>query len=106
VIPDRPITVLAQFSMGDAPFEEIDAEVAKLVEAVNQEEPGTLVYAWYRHRDEPTRWTVVEVYTDEDAMKLHLRGPKVKGTGPRLRGLIDFESGHATSLERIAAKGM
>jgi quinol monooxygenase YgiN len=105
-MPGTPITVLAQFSMGDAPFEEIEAEVAKLLDAVKQEEPGTLVYAWYRHRDEPTRWTVVEVYADEDAMKLHLRGPKVKATGPRLRGLIDFESGHTTPLERIAAKGM
>jgi quinol monooxygenase YgiN len=97
---------LAEFTMAEAPAEEIEAVVDAMVAAVVEEEPGTLVYAWYRHVDEPNRWTVLEVYADEVAQQAHLKGPKVRAASKPLGTLIDMEQGGGFRMEAIAGKGV
>lgn len=100
------IVVTADFHMADAPGEDVEAIVAGVVAAAEEEEPGTLVYAWYRHVDDPSRWTVLEVYEDESAQQLHLRGPRMRAATRRLGELIDFPNGTATVMRAVAAKGI
>ncbi|MFI5053230.1 MAG: putative quinol monooxygenase [Acidimicrobiia bacterium] len=99
------LVVRADFGMAETD-EDVEAIVAATVAAVEEEEPGTLVYAWYRHVDDPSRWTVLEVYEDEAAQLLHLRGPRVRAASRRLGELIDFANGTATRMLAVAGKGV
>jgi quinol monooxygenase YgiN len=100
------VVVRADFTMADAPGEDIDAIVSGLVAAAEAEEPGTLVYAWYRHVDDPSRWSVLEVYEDEHAQHRHLQGPRMRSASKRLGALIDFAGGTTTRLVAVAGKGV
>jgi quinol monooxygenase YgiN len=99
------LVYFAEFTMGEVSDDEIDAIIAGVVAAAEEEEPGTLVYAWYRHVDDPSRWTVIEVYEDEAAQQLHLKGPKMLRATKRLADLIDFTSGTGTKMTAIGGKG-
>jgi quinol monooxygenase YgiN len=99
------VVVLADFRMHDAP-DDIEAIIAGVVAAAEEEEPGTLVYAWHRHLDDPTRWTVLEMYEDEAAQQAHLRGPRMRAATSRLAELIDFANGTATPMRAVAGKGV
>jgi quinol monooxygenase YgiN len=105
-MPSSKLVYFAEFKMGEVSDEEIEAIIAGVVEAAEEEEPGTLVYAWYRHVDDPSRWTVVEVYEDEAAQQLHLKGPKMLRATKRLADLIDFASGTGTKMTAIGGKGV
>jgi quinol monooxygenase YgiN len=94
------------FTIEGAPAEEIEAAVVALVAAVEEEEPGTLVYAWYRHVDDPRRWTVFEVYEDAEAAGRHFAGRLVRTAARALSGRLDHDGGVSTKLEAIAAKGV
>jgi quinol monooxygenase YgiN len=99
------MVVRADFTMTTLSEEEADAVVAGMVAAAEAEEPGTVVYAWFRHRDEPTRWSVLEVYEDEAALRAHLRGPLMRVASARLATAID-EGGVGTPLAWVGAKGI
>ncbi len=104
--PGDKVVVRAEFTMADAPAAEVEAVVAGLVAAVEEEETGTLTYAWYRHVEEPNRWTVLEVYADDESQKQHLRGPKVREASKPLGDLIDFAGGTGLGMQAIAGKGV
>ncbi len=99
------MVVRADFTMNTLSDEEADAVVAGMIEAAEAEEPGTLVYAWFRHRDDPKRWSVLEVYESEQAQKAHLRGPLMRKASAPLATAID-EGGVATPLHWVHAKGI
>jgi quinol monooxygenase YgiN len=105
VDPSGRVVVRADFTMKSLSDEEADAIVAGMIEAVEAEEPGTLVYAWFRHRDDRTRWSVLEIYEDDAALKLHLRGPLMRVASKPLATAID-EGGIGTPLEWVHAKGI
>jgi quinol monooxygenase YgiN len=100
------LVYFAEFTMGEVSDEEIEAILAGVVAAAEEEEPGTLVYAWYRHVDDPSRWTVVEVYENEAAQQLHLKGPRMLKATKRLADLIDFATGTGTQMTAVAGKGV
>jgi quinol monooxygenase YgiN len=99
------VVVRADFTMASLADDEADAIVGGMIEAAEAEEPGTLVYAWFRHREDRTRWSVLEVYADEAAQKRHLRGPLMRVASAPLATAID-EGGVATPLEWVHAKGI
>jgi quinol monooxygenase YgiN len=100
------VVVRADFTMADAEPGEIEKVVAGIVAAAEAEEPGTLVYAWYRHLEDPSRWSVLEVYEDQSALERHLKGPQMRAASKRLGELIDFPNGTTTRMEAIAGKGV
>lgn len=104
-VEKAPVVVRADFTMRSLSRAEADEVVAAMVAAAEEEEPGTLVYAWFRHRDDPSRWSVLEVYEDEAAQQRHLKGPLMRVASAPLATAID-EGGVATPLERVAAKGV
>lgn len=52
-------------------------EESSLIEALREnarhsrEEPGCLKWEWSRHREDPSRFTLYEVYADEEAFRKH-----------------------------------
>lgn len=99
------VVVRADFSLEGVSEAEADEIVAAMVAGAEADEPGTLVYAWFRHAEDRSRWSVLEVYEDEAAQKRHLRGPTIKEAAKRLGPLI-AEGGVATTLLGVAAKGI
>lgn len=99
------VVVRADFTLEGVTEAEADEIVAAMVAGAEADEPGTLVYAWFRHVDDPARWSVLEVYEDDAAQKQHLRGPTIKVAAKRLGPHI-AEGGVATVLLGVAAKGI
>ena len=58
-------------------------EIARVMVAGSQKEPGTLGYDWYLSGD-GRRCRIVETYADAEAVLAHLKGPVVQQLVPRL----------------------
>lgn len=100
------LTVTASFSIVPGKEAQAEAAIAKLVDAVRETEPGTLVYAWHRLGKDPSRILVFEVYADDAAIEAHRGTPHqaefqrhfVPGTG-----LFDPDSVKLERWDRFAA---
>jgi quinol monooxygenase YgiN len=93
---------LAQFTLATVSEEEAEAFAKAMVAAAEEEEPGTLVYAWFRDADDPTKWFALEIYEDEEAAGRHLRGPRMK----EVRRTAPTPVGGGNRLIPVAAKGL
>ena len=69
-----------------APFEDL----AKVLVAATQKEPGTLGYEWHLSADRK-RCRVIETYANPDAMMTHLSGPAVREFVPKLLETASIE---------------
>ena len=69
------LTVTAKFRI--FPGKEAAAEEAinAVVSAVNENEPGTLCYAWHLAIKDPSQILVFEVYRDDEAVAAHRAAP-------------------------------
>lgn len=103
------IGIVVRFDLTDSDaarrFDELTATV---LQGIRAHEPGTLVYATQRLRDEPLARVFFEVYRDDDALQAHedaahvrefhaLKEPLLSGP-PRVE-LV--EPGPATGLEAV-----
>ncbi|MER6472914.1 putative quinol monooxygenase [Streptomyces collinus] len=61
-------TVLDVAEGSEEPFEKV---LKQLVRQVRQNEPGTPVFEFVRHRTTPRRYLVVEQYVDDEALAEH-----------------------------------
>jgi quinol monooxygenase YgiN len=69
------LTVTASFNIVPGKEAEAEAAITKLVDAVRESEPGTLIYAWHRLGKDPSRILVFEVYEDDAAIEAHRATP-------------------------------
>jgi quinol monooxygenase YgiN len=69
------VTVTAEFTVNPGKDAEAEAAIRSLVEDVQANEPGALLYAWHRHRKDPSRLLVFEVYADDAAIEAHRSTP-------------------------------
>jgi quinol monooxygenase YgiN len=102
-MPQRVYQV--EFTVSGASDKEVDEVVKEMVAAAEAEEPGTLVYAWFRAQDDPKRFRVIEVYEDEAAQERHLKGPLMRKAARRLQPFMDA-GGTGSAFVRVAAKGL
>jgi quinol monooxygenase YgiN len=65
----------------NADFEAIFTELSKQVRA---NEPGNLMYQLTKSRTDPNTYRVLELYTDEDAVKHHGGTDYFKAAGPKM----------------------
>jgi quinol monooxygenase YgiN len=96
------VCALADFSLASVSEDEAEAFARAIVAAAEEEEPGTLVYAWFRDANDPTHWFALEIYEDEEAAKRHLRGPRMK----EVRRGAPTPEGKGSVLVPIASKGL
>lgn len=76
------ITQIANFSIQDGKGDEAEAALAKLTKAVEDNEPGVLVYVAYRGtEDDANTVTVFEVYDSEETLKAHGAQPHLRELG-------------------------
>lgn len=68
-------TVTAEFTVNPGKEADAEAAITALVQAVQENEPGALIYAWHRHRKDPARILVFEVYADDAAVEAHRAAP-------------------------------
>lgn len=66
-------------------FEELFAGLAARVRA---DEPGNLAYQLCRSRSEPNTYKVLELYTDEEALKAHGTSEHFKAAGAGLGAVL------------------
>ena len=67
-----PYVRLAELEIDFAQLENFKVAVKEGIEAAVRVEPGVLVLYAVSEKDHPTRIRVFEMYTDEDAYKMHL----------------------------------
>jgi quinol monooxygenase YgiN len=68
-------TVTATFNIIPGKEAEAEAAMRKVADAVRDNEPGVLVYAWHRAAKDPNRILVFEVYADDEAVQNHRTSP-------------------------------
>ncbi|HUF54379.1 MAG TPA: antibiotic biosynthesis monooxygenase [Dehalococcoidia bacterium] len=85
------IAVTAEFRINEGKEDEAIAAIEKLVAAVNESEPGTLMYTWHRGIKDAAQVLVYEQYEDEEAMKVHSAG----ASGPHL---AEFQKAFAAGV--------
>ena len=72
--------------------EEFVEVAARLVQAVHEQEPGTILYVLHKHPSEPHTYVWVERYRDEGAHQAHV-------STPYFAKLPDWLSAHAVFEE-------
>lgn len=76
------ITQLANFSIQDGKGDDAVAALQKLTKAVEENEPGVLVYVAYRGAgDDANTVTVFEVYDSPETLKAHGAQPHLRELG-------------------------
>lgn len=82
---------LAEIEIDPAQIEAYTAAVKEHIETAVRVEPGVLVLYAVAHRDDPTRFTVFEIYKNTEAYKAHLNAPHFKkykaATEPMVKSL-------------------
>ncbi|HEX2850888.1 MAG TPA: putative quinol monooxygenase [Acidimicrobiales bacterium] len=91
----------AQPGKGD----DVVAALSSLYEGALDAEPGTLVHVMHRQKDNPDVIVFYEMYTDDEAFKLHGQGEALKAVGPKLAGLL-AGAPEAMLLEVVNGKGV
>ena len=98
------ISVLAKLTAADGAADRLEAALASLVEAAD-EEAGLEVYSAHRADDDPNTYWFFEVYADADAIAAHGKGDAMKAAmaevGRHLAGRPEV-----TRLKPVVAKGL
>jgi len=98
------VALVARFKAKEGKAEELIAAFQPVIEQA-EGEPGTLLYALHRSRDDPDLFWVCELYADSDAFDAHVKSDAMAAAAPVLRELIDAESELIVG-EPVSAKGM
>lgn len=75
------IGIIATLRVQDGKGADLERVFADLAPKVRAGEPGNLVYQLCRSRTEPNTYKVLEIYTDEDAIKAHGRTEYFRAAG-------------------------
>ena len=98
------ISVLAKLTAADGAADQLEAALASLIDAAN-EEAGLEVYSAHRAHDDPNTYWFFELYADADAVAVHGNGDAVKAgmaeVGRHLAGRPEV-----IRMTPVAAKGL
>ncbi len=64
--------------------------VARTMTEKTDREPGTLGYEWFSSSDE-SRWRLIEIYVDANAVLAHFTGPVVRDLVPQLAAVCTID---------------
>lgn len=81
------VALIARFKAKDGRAEELIAAFRPVFEQADKE-PGTLLYALHRSRDDPSLFWVCELYADDDAFAAHSGSDAMTTVNPVLGELI------------------
>lgn len=75
------IGIIATLRVQDGKGAELEKLFAGLAPQVRSQEPGNLAYQLCRSKTEPNTYKVLELYTDDDAVKAHGRTEYFRAAG-------------------------
>jgi (4S)-4-hydroxy-5-phosphonooxypentane-2,3-dione isomerase len=73
-----PITLIARYHVRSGHAETVLDLLTQMADRVESDEPACLLYQANRHVDDPDRFCLYEVYTDEQALLDHRETPHFK----------------------------
>ncbi|MFC3228902.1 putative quinol monooxygenase [Marinibaculum pumilum] len=82
------IGVMAKLKVKDGQGDAFEAVAKLLVEAVNANEPGNLMYRLYK-AEEPNTYIFMERYQDEAALEAHRKSPHYGEHGKAMGAYLD-----------------
>ncbi len=97
------VTILAQFRINEGKEAEAEAAIKEMVSAVEKNEPGALIYAMNRSKEDPLEITVFEVYKDGDAAGTHSASEHMGAFRQHFREVFDASAVKIVQLDQIAA---
>jgi (4S)-4-hydroxy-5-phosphonooxypentane-2,3-dione isomerase len=97
------VALLSRVRAKDGKATELIAAFGPVLELVDKE-PGTLVYALCRSKDDPDLFWVSEFYADEDAFAAHRESAAMAAVTPALAELI--AEAELMIGEPLSAKGL
>ena len=97
------VALVARFKAKEGKAEELIAAFRPVLEQA-EKEPGTLLYALHRSKNDPALFWVCELYVDGDAFAAHSRSDAMTAATPALGKLI--AESELIIGEPVSAKGM
>lgn len=82
------IGIIATLRVQDGKGADLERLFAELAPKVRSEEPGNLAYQLCRSRTEPNTYKVLEIYTDQDAIKAHGRSEHFRAAGAGFAAIL------------------
>ena len=101
------VAIVARVTVKEGKAEEYIAAFTPLLEQA-EKEPGTVLYALYRSKDDPRMFWTTEVYVDDDAFAAHRASEAHAAASPVFSELIaasDFVIGETLVAKGLAANG-
>lgn len=83
----------------EAEAEEAAKEIAAIVQA---NEPGVVVYQFFRSQQDPLEMIITEGYADQGAFDAHMKQPHVLQFMAKMPQIFDMAATTATNLNRVA----
>ena len=75
---NKQIVRLAKLEIDSSRLQDYKAALKEEIETSVRLEPGVLTLYAVQERDNPSRMTILEIYADTDAYKIHLQTPHFK----------------------------
>jgi autoinducer 2-degrading protein len=97
------VAIVARVTVNEGKADEYVAAFASLLEQA-EKEPGTLLYAVHRSKDDPQVFWTTEIYADEDAFAAHSASEAHAAASPVFTELI--AAFDVTIGETLMAKGL
>lgn len=80
--------VIAQLRVDPADGEALEQLFGEMAAHVRAHEPGTCVYHLARNGAAPGRYTVIEIYANEEALEAHLTSATFQACRPKVGALF------------------
>ena len=98
------ITLIAKLTAAEGKGPDLEAALAELCEAANDED-GLEVYSAHRANDDEGVYYFFEMYRDGDALAVHGKGDAMKAAMGKLGGFLGGRP-EITMMTPVAAKGL
>lgn len=96
------VNVIFRAKMKPGKEDEALAKMRSMVESVQKHEPGVLIYAFHRPKDDPSELVFWEAYADEEAFKAHSGTAHMSEMRGFFAELFDTASVKLERLDRVA----
>jgi len=90
LVPDNHVRVVARAIAKSDRVSQVKTIIQTLME-YSQREPGCLQYYVLQNREDPTDFTTVEEWIDQEFLEAHFQTPHFKTAIAQLNGLLESE---------------
>ncbi len=95
------VSIIFRMKIKEGKEEEALAELRKMTDAVEANEPGTLAYLFLRSQEDPSEVVLFESYADDAAFQNHMQTPHMGEMRANLPELFDTSQIKVERLDRV-----